>query len=184
MGIEIWKDIVWYEWKYQVSNMGNVRSLNYKKLNIIKNLKQKNINWYMCFWLYKNSKKHYLAHRLVALSFISNPNNKKEVNHKNWIKNDNRVENLEWCTHSENIQHSFKVLWHKSPTFWKFWKDNPNSRKINQYTLDWEFIKTWYSINDAERQLNISHSEISKCCRWIILKTGWYKWEYFNINKK
>ena len=121
--IEMWREIENYENIYQVSNLGKIRSLDreitYKyKENDIRSakLKGRNIkiskdnNGYAITCLTKNTKgKTHKIHRLVAKAFISNPEKKKCVNHKNGIKNDNRVENLEWCTHSENSIHSYKI---------------------------------------------------------------------------
>lgn len=114
--MEIWKDIKDYEGLYQVSNYGAVKSLSKswatgnnnairKKSETI--MKQAtDSTGYKQVWLSKNnSPKNTLVHRLVAMAFIDNINNKKCVNHINSIRNDNRVENLEWCTHSENIIH-------------------------------------------------------------------------------
>ena len=105
---EIWKDIPNYEGLYQVSNLGNIKSLfRYKK--ILKPIK--NTLGYLKVSLYKNKKiKVFSIHRLVAETFIPNPNNLPEINHKDGNKGNNNVENLEWCTRQQNILHRFRVL--------------------------------------------------------------------------
>lgn len=108
MNEEIWKDVVGYEGYYEVSNMGNVRYLKrYNKKCEPKLMKCWFRNKYpaVTFNVKKNGNKR-VIHRLVAESFLPNPENKKCVNHKNGIKSDNRVENLEWCTHAENNTHA------------------------------------------------------------------------------
>ena len=105
--MEIWKNIENYENKYQISNFGNVKSLNYrgtKKEKLLKLVPNK--IGYINVQLSKNGiVKPFYVHRLVAIAFLNNVKGKNEVNHINMIKHDNRVENLEWCSKSENIIH-------------------------------------------------------------------------------
>jgi hypothetical protein len=101
--MEIWKDVKGYEGLYKVSNKGNILIVR-KKRN--QNLLKAN-NGYLLVDLYKNGIKNRIsAHRLVAIHFLINSENKPQVNHINGIKFDNRAENLEWVTASENQLHS------------------------------------------------------------------------------
>lgn len=103
---EIWRDVVGYEGKYQVSNIGNARSLNFMRTGRMQNLSSSiKRDGYAHVTLTKDGKhKTYLLHRLIAEAFIPNPENKPCIDHINTIRNDNRVENLRWCTYSENIR--------------------------------------------------------------------------------
>lgn len=115
MESEIWKEIPGWERYYKVSNLGNFISLERKidrGNNTTKILKQRILKLckrglYIHMKFCRNGKEEsYQAHKLVSLIFLPNPENKKMVNHKNGIKTDNRVENLEWCTAKENVRHT------------------------------------------------------------------------------
>ena len=110
---EVFKDINGYEGFYQISNLGRVVSFKRNKYRFLKiNL---NINKYYLVGLSRDNKqKSFRVHRLVAKAFIPNPLDKKAVNHINGNKKDNTVSNLEWCTYSENMKHSYDVLKRKS----------------------------------------------------------------------
>lgn len=109
--MEIWKPIKNYENLYEISNLGRIRKIggknqfgNYKVDKMI--TPYKNEKGYLRVGLSKNNKrKIFKLHRLVAEHFLPNPNNYPEINHIDFNKQNNRVDNLEWCTHKENIQH-------------------------------------------------------------------------------
>lgn len=106
-----WRDVVGYEGFYKVSSNGEIINL---KLKHLVSRKEAN-NGYILITLNKNGVyQSIMAHRIVAMAFVPNPENKPKVNHLNGIRNDNRAENLDWKTHQETIQHSFKYLGRKS----------------------------------------------------------------------
>ena len=120
--MEIWKDITGYKNLYQVSNYGRIKSLAhinnrgvYRPECILGN--RLSDRGYHTALLYNNGKpKSFRVHRLVALEFIPNPNNKPHINHIDGIKSNNCIDNLEWVTISENLKHSFKLGLHKVNT--------------------------------------------------------------------
>lgn len=103
---EIYKSIKRFEKRYAISNYGNVKNLKTGK--ILKSQLRKD-GYFQIGLEIKDKKIMFLIHRLMAIAFISNPLDKKFINHINGIKADNRLENLEWVTHKENMQHAHKT---------------------------------------------------------------------------
>lgn len=120
---EVWKDIPMYEGRYMVSTLSRIKG---KRRRVVSNHKTQNRHLkemilkqrldskgylYVCLNdASKHIPKNFRVHRLFAQSFIPNPEKKPDINHKNGVRNDNRFENLEWCTRSENVLHSRRVL--------------------------------------------------------------------------
>lgn len=167
--IEIWKDLPGHEGCYQVSNIGRVRSMDYyingpkgkrlKKGKIKEFSMTKDGYCRVGIWS-KRKQKHITVHRLVALTFIPNPDNKKCVNHIDGDKTNNNVTNLEWCTADENIQHYYHILGGKSFTKGRNKPlspaENDRTRKDRKPVKCIEDNLTFSSIADAARYYNIS----------------------------
>lgn len=182
---EIWKDIKGYEGLYEISNLGNVKSLhkslnhNYKPFI----LKNDDYGRYNTVRLYKDGiSKVYAIHRLVAQAFIPNIENKPFINHINGNKKDNRVENIEWCTPRENNLHAFKTGLAKIYNKGMIGKDSKHSIPVEQYDLNDNFIKRWDSMSDVQRELNIKVQSIYPCCNGKKYRksAGGYRWKYAN----
>ena len=173
---EVWKEIKWYEWKYHVSNMGNVKSINFNNTWKCKNLSPwNNTHWYLYVVLCKSWKtKPFKIHRLVAQAFIPNKEKKEQVNHINWDRSDNELKNLEWSTPKENIVHSYINLWNKK----RSGVEHHNSREVLQYSRDKSFIRKWWSMSDVQRILWIHVSSIWSCCKWKLITAWGFIWRY------
>lgn len=185
---EKWKNIKGFETEYQISNLGNVKSLGrergvnksgkYFQKEKILSLIVKNTG-YIQVTLSKNKvQSAKLVHRLVAENFLSNPKNKKQINHKDGDPSNNRIDNLEWCTPSENGIHSYKVLGAIPYTRNRFGKDSPKSRMVVQKELNGHLIKIWGSGMDAVREGGFESSSITRCCRGESKTHRGYLWSY------
>jgi len=157
---EIWKDVVGYEGKYQVSNLGNVKTLS----RVVKagmglcrtiddRLLTKNLHKRGYYFIKFGDRSYRALHRIVATAFIPNPQSKPCVNHIDGNKINNVSSNLEWCTYSENSIHSYDVLGHKSS----------NSKPTAQYENN-KIINVFESISCAAMYLGFSTAFISLIC--------------------
>ena len=187
---EEWRDVVGYEGLYQVSNLGRVKSLsrrivykdgreyNYPS-KVMKN--QKVSTGYRSVTLYRvNGKKQYYVHRLVAETFIPNPNNLIDVNHKDGCKTNNILSNLEWCSRSDNQKHAYKngLNWvHMDEAI------KERSRPVIQFTPDGKLVAEYSSTMEASRITNYNQSRIATYCRGENKRFLTYKgyiWRYKN----
>lgn len=178
---EVWLPIKDYEENYEVSNLGKIRSKTRKtkfgrsykihKSQIIKTQPDK--DGYLKVNLSKNGKKKRMfVHRLVAETFIKNHENLPVVNHINGIKDDNRADNLEWCTRSENDLHAFKMGLRK-PT-----NGGMNKRVLQIDVKSNKPIKIFNSIKEASIALGCTVSNLSSCLNGKTKTAKGYKWRF------
>jgi len=172
---EIWKDINGYEGCYMISSLGKMQSVERcvnhaggSRLVSQKSMKLTPSNTgYFVVTLWKNNiSKVHLVHRLVAETFIPNPNNLPEVNHKDGNKLNNCVDNLEWVTQRDNNIHAIQTGLRDA------------YKQIGQYDLNGNFIKSWNSIKEAQTFYETSH--ISECCQGKRNKTKGFIWKYLD----
>jgi hypothetical protein len=153
---EVFKPIEGYNDVYHISNYGRVIS---KFANKIKIMKQGNTTTGYLKIQFKRKGKFFNVHRLVAIAFIENKENKPQVNHINGDKKDNRVINLEWVTQSENQLHAYKIGLQK-PIYGR--KINNHCKKINVYDLQNNFIAQYPSIVNCSDNLNLRVNSIHR----------------------
>lgn len=179
-----WRPIYGYESDYEVNNFGQIRTLkNSPKLksNSILKPQVSKRNGYVYQMLYKSgTPKLCRVHRIVAQSFIDNPNKYTQVNHKDGDKANNRVSNLEWCNQSQNMKHAYKNKLQSPSQKQKEAVAMANLRKckpVGQFG-NGILISTYEGISDASRKTGISASCISRCCKNICNSSGKYQWQY------
>jgi hypothetical protein len=179
---EIWKNVVGLEDSYMVSNLGRVKS---KERTIQQNSRwgtkidkpypekllnpQTNRNY-----LYVNANGNKTIHRMVAKAFIPNPEIKPEINHINGVKTDNRLENLEWVTRSENAIHAVKT----GLTVIKKGSERSDSTPISQFDLDGNWIRDWESQHQVERETGLQQSNINHVLKGRLKKSQGFIWKY------
>lgn len=182
-------DIKRYKGKYQIDENGNVKSLNYrgntKTEHLLKPIKRGNGYLYVDLYDFDGKRHKENIHRLVAETFIENINNLPCVNHKDENKENNSVNNLEWCTHKYNSNYGTNPQKMSNNA-----KNNPTWQiavekskiKVNQYDLDGNYIKTWDSFADIAKYFNlINASNVVACCKGKKKTSYGYKWSYEKI---
>jgi hypothetical protein len=120
---------------------------------------------------------NFKVHRLVAEIYIPNPENKRCVNHIDGNKTNNKVENLEWVTHSENMYHAFKMGLTKSPMKGVIGADNHLSKPVGQYSLDGELLAVYPSAKDAHDMTGVCRQDICKVRSKSKKSAGGYIWK-------
>lgn len=170
--LETWRDIPDYRGYYQCSSFGRVRSLPKKgsgNSSTMKYLTLVGKQGYNIVHLRKNGKgKVWPVHRLVAKTFIPNPNGYGCVNHKNRDKKDNRVENLEWCSFAYNINYEHRDVGENS------------FRVVQQMDKRGRIIGEFSSIIEASKTTGVKDYCISSCVRGVTRTAGGYMWKYNN----
>lgn len=198
---EMWRDIEGYEGYYQVSDKGNIRSMDrYVKgknnsrcfhKGADRKLQVSHKGYFNIILQKEGKKKQYQVHRLVAQAFIPNLENKPQVNHIDCNKQNNGVSNLEWATQQENMDHAKEnnLFGETSKAQRKAFMENivkaQESRKkaVRQYDLNGVFIKEYHSIAKAAKKTGTNGAKISMCCRGQRNKTNNFNWEYSNTKQ-
>ncbi len=167
--MEEWRDIPGYDGKYKASSLGRImttigKGRPYKPVKQI--MKQTKRGNYYCVNL---NGKGVLVHRLIALTFIPNPENKSQVNHINGKTFDNRIENLEWVTAMENTHHAIHIL--NKRIYVK-------GKAVSQYSISGEFIADFDKMSEAARKTKTNLTSISEVCKGKQKTANGFVWKY------
>lgn len=170
----IWKDVVGFEGSYKVSDTGLVYSFFAKRLKATK----KNNRGYVQISLHKEGKEHmWLLHRVVAMAFIPNPSNHPQINHIDEDKDNNHVNNLEWCTNKHNRHHGTGYARSVEGHDYKRMGFN-NGKPVTMFSLCGKEIASFPSVVAAQRETGISESNIRQSCYGKRRTAGGYSWKY------
>lgn len=179
---EEWKDIPGYEGLYMVSSEGRIKSLRYRHSNqehIIPG--RDNGDGYFVVQLCKDGRKMFTIHRLVATTFIPNPECKPYIDHINGDRKDNSVSNLRWCTQKENCNYAkAKDNFRKGHTGLLLGEKSVSAKPVIQMSLDGKLIKRYTCIMEASRETGINDSCICRVCKGERKQAGGYRWIYEN----
>lgn len=160
--MEEWKDIKGYEGLYIISNKGRIAKVLHPKINK---------DGYCEQGLVKDKiKKGKRIHRLVAETFIPNPDNLPEVNHKDENKANNCVDNLEWCTHKYNTNHGTRIE--------RISEAQRNRKDRSKPVMCIETGIVYPSINEASRKTSANRQTIADVCNKKLKTAGGYHWEF------
>ena len=183
---EIWKTVVIdgvEHPRYQVSNFGRVKCLDWCRTGKPRLCKLSDDgHGYLQVWIDGMTKK---VHRIVAETFIPNPEGKPEVDHIDTNRHNNCVWNMLYCTHKENCNNPLSVKHYSENNprnktmLGKFGAEHNCSIPIVQLSLDGKFIKKWACTAEVERELGINHANINYCCRGKRKSAGGFKWMYY-----
>ena len=179
--MEQWKDVVGYEGLYQVSSIGRIKALKktdrrgYTRQERMMNPVISACGRPVVHICKDGKRKTVFVHRLIAEAFIPNPEGKAEVNHINGIKDDNRVENLEWVTRSENMLHAEKTGLHSME------KASEAHRKKVCQIADRVVIRVYDSVAEAEASTGIYHGNISLAANGKRGSAGGFEWRYYDV---
>jgi hypothetical protein len=177
---EVWNDIKGYKGYYKISNFGNIKSLDReldnKRGKFIKKGKLMrpilSLGGYLKINLYIRGKmKTKLIHRLVAINFIRNKSNKKEVNHKDGNKRNNHIDNLEWVTAKENTTHAVKIGLFN------------NTKAVKMFSKSGVLLGVYDSLIEAEKITGVRRNGISEVLNGRQKTSGGYLWKYKELIK-
>ena len=158
---EEWKPVAGFERFYRVSNLGRVLSLRSGRIR--KPVLNRQTGYYMMFLVGDGFRKCITVHRIVAEAFCEKPDGCDCVNHIDEDKQNNRADNLEWCTHAYNNAYSNIYA---------------ASRKPIAQMKDGKVIKIWASAREAEKHLKTNYKNISAVCRGLRPRAGGYEWRF------
>ena len=172
--MENWRPVKGFEGKYEVSDKGNVKSLNYNKTGRERMMRQQNDkDGYKRIGLFNGKRQvHIFVHRLVAEAFIDNPNNYSEINHLDEDITNNSAENLEWCSHLYNMNYGTRTIRASSKQV-----NRHGSKAVEQYDENMNLVGTYPSTKEAMRQTGINNFGISASCKKGCKCHGFY-WRY------
>lgn len=183
---EEWRPVRGFEDRYRVSSFGNVMSIlrydvNARTYRACSDRMASNPHSTGCLVvnLWRNNKyKSFRIHRLVAEAFLPNPENKKTVNHKDGDKTNNKLENLEWATHSENIQHSYDVLGRQASAQTKLkGKNHRNSKPLAKLDDNLNIVETFDNCRIAKEK--VGKINITRAVK-LNTKAGGFFWKYLS----